>query len=379
VRALSRLPPDERPRLTLFCRGSTSLFDEVCGLVDRVVVYESPLDRIARGTRFAVDAERVQAFVGSALLGEAAPDVAREARREGVEAIFPAMKASARRLPTPIAWIPDLQHRVLPELFSRWARAAADRDFQKMLRDPGRHVVFSSASAMADAMRAYGRPRAAAHVLQFTTVPLPHWSQDPAPFVSRYALPPRYYIVCNQFWVHKDHLTAFRAVAKLKRRGMRVDLVCTGPTHDSRHSDFFPWLEVQIKALAIEEQIHILGTIPRVDQVCLMRAARAVLQPSRFEGWSTVLEDARAVGKEVIASDFPVHLEQEVPGSSFFRMGDADDCARAIAAHLEHDREQDGSMPTASHDLTILRFARAFMAIVDAALGRRIPSAGSTH
>jgi len=366
VRALSRLPEGERPRVTLFCRYSAELFEEVSGLADKTVVYNSPLDRLFGGTRFEVDAQRVNAGIGSALLREAAPELARVARREKVDAVFPVTVNYTRLLPTAIAWIPDLQHCFLPEFFSRLARAARDKAFPALLRDPKRHVVFSSNSAVDDALRAYGPPLAKTHVLHFTTVPLPEWFQDSLPFVAKYNLPPNYIILCNQFWIHKDHLTAFKAVAKLKNQGLRVDLVCTGPTQDNRHPEFFPKLKAQINELGIERQVHILGMIPRVDQICLMRASKAVLQPSQFEGWSTVIEDARSVGKPVIASDFPVHLEQNAPGCSFFHMGNSDACARAMAEFLQ--RELFIPYSAEHHEARILEFARDFMAIVNAAL-----------
>lgn len=373
VRALSRLPEGERPRVTLFCRYSAELFEEVSSLADKTVVYNSPLDRLFGGTRFEVDAQRVNAGIGSALLREAAPELARVARHEKVDAVFPVTVNYTRLLPTAIAWIPDLQHCFLPDFFSRLARAARDKAFPALLRDPKRHVVFSSNSAVDDALRAYGPPLAKTHVLHFTTVPLPEWFQDPLPFVAKYNLPPNYVILCNQFWIHKDHLTAFKAVAKLKSQGLRVDLVCTGPTQDNRHPEFFPKLKSQMKELGIEQQVHILGMIPRVDQICLVRAARVVLQPSQFEGWSTVIEDARSVGKPVIASDFPVHLEQNAPGSSFFHMGNADACARALADFLK--KEQSVPYSAELHEARILEFARDFMTIVNAALSRAPVSA----
>jgi len=213
------------------------------------------------------------------------------------------------------------------------------------------------------------------HILHFATVPLPSWFQDPAPVVAKYNLPPIYFIVCNQFWIHKDHVTAFEAAAKLKRQGLRVDLVCTGPTHDNRHPEFFPKLESQIKALGIEQQVHILGMIPREEQICLIRASQAVLQPSQFEGWSTVIEDARSVGKPVIASNFAVHLEQNAPGTSFFHMGDSDACARAITEFLHEGKDHNDPVYSSSqHDVTILKFARTFMKIVNDALARPAPS-----
>ena len=368
VRALARLPESERPRITLFCRSSAELFEEVASSADKVVVYESLLDKIFGNTRFDVYAQRLNSGLSAAFRGEAMPELARAARREKVETVFPVSVSYTRLLPKTIAWIPDLQHCFLPEFFSRMARVARDRSFPALLRDPNRHVVFSSRCALDDASRAYGPPLAKTHILHFATVPLPSWFQDPAPFVAKYKFPSPYLILCNQFWIHKDHVTAFKAVAKLKREGLTVQLVCTGPTHDNRHPEFFPKLKSQIKELGIEDQVHILGMIPRADQVCLMRASKAVLQPSQFEGWSTVIEDASAVGKPVIASNFAVHIEQDAPGSSFFRMGDADDCARAIAQRMENNEVV--AYSSSHHDARILEFARDFMGIVNAALSR---------
>lgn len=366
VRALSHLPAVERPHITLFCRNSTDLFKEVTSLADHVVVFQSLLDRVTEGTRFEVLGQRIHAGLGAALWREAAPELAASARRARVETVFPVSVAYTRLLPNAIAWIPDLQHCFLPEFFSQLARAARDKSFHALLRDSNRHLVFSSRCVLDDARRVYGTPLAQSHILRFATVPLPSWFQDPAPSVAKYKLPSSYIILCNQFWIHKDHLTAFKAVANLKSEGLIVHLVCTGPTQDNRDPLFFAKLTGKIKELGIEPQVHILGMIPRVDQVCLIRASKAVLQPSKFEGWSTVLEDARALGKPVIASDFPVHVEQDVPGSSFFRMGDAEDCARVMVRFLKTEEVLPYSPDL--HEARIVEFARNFMEIVNAVL-----------
>ena len=195
-------------------------------------------------------------------------------------------------------------------------------------------------------------------------MPLPSWYDDPAPVVAKYEIAEPFFIVCNQFWVHKDHRTLFQGVAQLKQQGVEVNLVCTGPTHDPRQPEHFNNLKAEIKSLGIESQVKILGTIPRTDQISLMRASAAVLQPSQFEGWSTVIEDARALGKSVIASDFPVHLEQNVPGSSFFRMGDPRDFAQEIRRFLQREPVPAASSPSV-HDARILEFARTFLSIVN--------------
>jgi glycosyltransferase involved in cell wall biosynthesis len=368
IKALMRLPEAERPQITLFCRRNADLFKEVTPLVNKVVVFESLLDRAFGKTKLASRAQRVDYAASSFFLGDASPALGRAGRKAQVNALFPVPDPYTRLTPNPIAWIPDLQHSAFPEFFSPLQRKVRDKRFSTLLRDPKRHVVFSSQCALDHAASVYGAPQAKTYILHFATVPQPGWFADPAPVVAKYKIEAPFFIVCNQFWIHKDHPTLFRGISKLKQQGLKVNLVCTGPTSDPRQPDYFDKLKAEIKQLGVEPQVQILGTIPRTDQVSLIRASAAVLQPSKFEGWSTVIEDARALGKPVIASDFPVHLEQNVPGSSFFRMGDADDFATAITRFL-----QKGAPPATSpavHDARIVEFARTFLSIVDQAYPR---------
>ncbi|HTA23092.1 MAG TPA: glycosyltransferase family 1 protein [Terriglobales bacterium] len=371
LRALSRLPSAERPHVTLFCRTHTGLFDEVAPLADRVVVFQSWMDKAFAGSRFETTARRAHAIVSGVLLHESAPELAHAVDREKVQAVFPVGSHFTNRLPCPIAWIPDLQHRDLPHLASGLRSAIRDSRFASILGDPTRHVVFSSRCSLEDAIRAYGKPKANIHILRFASVPTSSWFLDPATAIAKYQVPAHYFIICNQFWKHKDHLTAFRAIARLMHQGLKVHLVCTGPTWDNRNPGYFPSLKSEINKLGIEQQVQILGTIPRLDQVGLIRGSQAVLQPSRFEGWSTVIEDARALGKPVIASDFRVHLEQAPDGSSFFRVGDDDDLAQAIAGFLQAEHTVTG--PSSSHEHLVVEFARTFLGIVEAARSSAAP------
>jgi glycosyltransferase involved in cell wall biosynthesis len=56
---------------------------------------------------------------------------------------------------------------------------------------------------------------------------------------------------------------------------------------------------------------RILGLINYVDVLFLMRSCVAVLNPSRFEGWSSTVEEAKSMGKRLILSSIPVHREQD--------------------------------------------------------------------
>ncbi|MEQ8925246.1 MAG: glycosyltransferase, partial [Fulvivirga sp.] len=61
-----------------------------------------------------------------------------------------------------------------------------------------------------------------------------------------------------------------------------------------------------------------VGFVDREDQLILMKNSLAVIQPSFFEGWSTVIEDAKLLGKPVLASNLDVHKEQLGKAGYFF-------------------------------------------------------------
>ncbi|MEO8352985.1 MAG: glycosyltransferase, partial [Chthoniobacteraceae bacterium] len=64
--------------------------------------------------------------------------------------------------------------------------------------------------------------------------------------------------------------------------------------------------------------------------------AIAIIQPSLFEGWSTVVEDARALGRPCLLSDLGVHREQNPPGAHFFPPHSAEALADLMAEAWEN-------------------------------------------
>nr|WP_246805660.1 glycosyltransferase [Rhizobium leguminosarum] len=151
--------------------------------------------------------------------------------------------------------------------------------------------------------------------------------------LQRYGLPQKFIYVANHFWKHKDHETAFKALKLLSDRGDDVCLVCTGLQADRRNPGHFASLMQALATWGIQDRVRFLGVVPREDQLELFRVAAAVVQPSRFEGWSTVIEDAKALGRPMIVSDIAVHVEQ-VEGlqcARLFKTSDAEDLASAIS------------------------------------------------
>ncbi|MFZ5572831.1 MAG: glycosyltransferase family 4 protein [Thermodesulfobacteriota bacterium] len=237
----------------------------------------------------------------------------------------------ARKKIRSAAWIPDFQHKHFKTFFPASELKARDAYFNKMVRHAT--LVILSSQATAEEFAAFF-PNAAhkARVLPFRTVAPPEWfAEDPVRFQQQYNLPDRFIIVCNQFWQHKNHLAVFEALHKLKTEGITPAVVCTGHIHDYRQPQFSDTILQTIHRLGLARQVYLLGLIPRLDQIQLMRRSAFVLQPSLFEGWSTVVEDARALGKPLLLSDIPVHVEQNPPDSIYFDKNSIENLAKQIA------------------------------------------------
>ena len=96
----------------------------------------------------------------------------------------------------------------------------------------------------------------------------------------------------------------------LKEKGIRINYAFTGRFPDEAHSPYLKELHDIINANNLHDQISFLGIIPRADQLMLMKHSQAVLQPSLFEGWSTVIEDAISLQVPLVSANLPVNIEQ---------------------------------------------------------------------
>lgn len=265
------------------------------------------------------------------------------------DVVFPNWNAPPRTAAAQLHWIPDLQHRRLRGTFSRTERLKRELAFIRFAV-PARRIVVSSEAVRRDAARAYPPFGRKLRVLRFTTVVPPELTEtDPAEMLARYGLEPGYLFLPNQFWKHKNHAVAFAVAAELDRV-----LVCTGATDDHRDPGYFQQLTQDLPG-----NVRILGVVPRTDYLQLLRGAAAVVQPSRFEGWSSVVEDARAFGKPIALSDIAVHREQNPRGAHFFDPDEPAALAEAIAAAVH-----EGSLPEpdalAAQSVRVAEYGRAF-------------------
>lgn len=231
-----------------------------------------------------------------------------------------------------VFWLPDFQHMRRPELTSKESSQKLQFYYSDHV-NKAKSIVLSSEDARDDFYRVFPERFSQAHVVRFCSVPDEDWwSLVPSEVVDKYRLPDRFFIVCNQFTRHKNHLTLIRAMHILSKAVHRdIHLVCTGSTYDHRQEHYIDEVRESISQYKLESRVHILGLLPRSEQIALLRHSIAILQPSLFEGWSTIIEDGKTLGKPVLASDIPVHREQLVGiQNTFISECDAEQWAEAI-------------------------------------------------
>jgi glycosyltransferase involved in cell wall biosynthesis len=311
LRSFRVLPKFEQPEIFLLIDedqvNTLFLYQHLFVLVDKVVLIADKSVQIKNFDIF-ISHIRIDSFLHV---------------REIVDFLFPINMGSLVGF-SYASWIPDLQHKLIPKFFSESDIESRNKAINYVI-ETSDTIVLSSQSSVRDFRNYYGEYNGILEIVNFYSgFDENLFLNDPLSIVNQYNLPNKYFICCNQFWMHKNHDNLFKALALTKEP---VNLVCTGSFVDYRNSNWFSYLKELIADLKIGSRIFLLGLIPRNEQIQLIRGSIGVIQPSFFEGWSTVLEDARTLGKLVIASNIETHLEQDVPDSVFFDPKSCDELA----------------------------------------------------
>jgi glycosyltransferase involved in cell wall biosynthesis len=220
---------------------------------------------------------------------------------------FPVRRKSDAKL---IAWWADLQEKHYPEFFSWKQNFGRDIRIKLILKNCD-HLVVSSQDVLDDFNRFYKVPeKLNVHIYHFVSVIDNLESIKIEDLRAKYNLPEKYFMVSNQFHKHKNHKVVLQTLKKLKTEGKKVYVAFTGKFPGATDSPYLANLHQLINDNELHDQVIMLGLISRNDQLQLMRHSQAVIQPSLFEGWSTVIEDAKSLQVPVIASNLKVNIEQ---------------------------------------------------------------------
>jgi glycosyltransferase involved in cell wall biosynthesis len=289
-----------------------------------------PRTRIIVDPAFSED--RVRRGVGRTLFTGRNQRLLAAFGREGVDVAFtPALYLGWRSEIPAIAWFPDFQHRHLPHLFSRRAWWKRELGFRAQIKSSVA-VMLSSRDSERDCLHFYPEAAGCTHVVPFA-VPVTGWPDlsESRRLIAAAGLPYDYAFLPNQLWRHKNHAVAIEAASLLAKRGVDRPIITTGHAGDPRSPNYRAELDALITARGAPRHFRFLGSVDYRLVQALVQCANALVNPSRFEGWSTTVEEAKTVGTPLILSDLNVHREQ-APNATFFRPDDAVALADAIAA-----------------------------------------------
>lgn len=198
-----------------------------------------------------------------------------------------------------VATVWDLQHRVqpwFPEVSANGEWRERERLFTEYIGRAAAVVVGTQAGAE-EIRSAYGEPAGGLHVLPLPT-PTFALAAARAPKPERpVTLPERYLLYPAQFWSHKNHVTALRALALLVSDGNAPDLVLTGA--DRGVLDHVMRTAV---SLGVEQRVRSLGYVSRPQLIALYTHAEALIFPSLFGPDNLPPLEAMALGCPVIAA-----------------------------------------------------------------------------
>lgn len=256
-----------------------------------------------------------------------------------------------------LAWIPDFQEKYLSSLFTNEELIQRQKNQEELIkyRVP---IVFSSNDARADFYKFHPNVNnIKTHVLQFAVTHPDFSKEDISQIRQKYGITKSYLFCANQFWSHKNHLFLFKAFKKAKALGLDLQLVCSGKMYDYRNDSYQKQIVDYISSEGLQNDIIITGFIERTEQLCLMKNAYALVQPSLFEGWSTVVEDAKCLNKFIYLSDLNVHKEQAPLNASYFDPRDEDDLVNKLLEVAPTSENYD-------YNKDVIRFGKAFLDIV---------------
>ncbi|MND30353.1 Glycosyl transferases group 1 [compost metagenome] len=226
-----------------------------------------------------------------------------------------------------IWWKPDFQEHYYPEYFSKrelWER-------KRLVERNAKHasIIFSSQSACDDYYRFYKQP-CKSHVLRF--IPLLDFNAiDEAKIqatLEKYKITRPFFYLPNQYWAHKNHELVLNSLIKDDHE-LDFEVISTGAMKDYRGNAHMDKINGLIERVP-DNKYKVLGLVPREDMLTLMSACVAVINPSKFEGWSTTVEEAKYMGKRLILSNLPVHIEQEPADSIFLDVSDVESLSAAL-------------------------------------------------
>jgi glycosyltransferase involved in cell wall biosynthesis len=219
-----------------------------------------------------------------------------------------------------IGWIYDLQHADIPDMFDQSEIDHRNKFFERTLKNS--EITLTSSQVMARRLgELWPKYISKIRVLQFTAKI--SWEEISEALREANTPSQQFFLCPYQLWKHKNHEVLLEAMRICRRKGRVIRILCSGDSSDFRNPEYPQTLLKKVQESELSDDIVFLGRIPRKELLGLMVRSQAMILPSLYEGWSTALEEAKALGKDCFASDIKVHREQGHSKARYFHPSDA--------------------------------------------------------
>jgi len=262
-------------------------------------------------------------------------------REYEIDIFLPSINILPEHIPYVTYW-PDCQPKHYPEFFNDEAQRVRD-DRINGLFSTGRAMIINSLDAKNDMLKFYTPNSEQIFNLPFAPI-IEFEKLIPRPEISAaYGITGKYFMVCNQFWIHKSIETVITAANLAKNEGLNIKILFTGKMQEPRKPSYIDMLRQMVVDLGVGNIILFLDYIPKDDQIELMKGSVAIIQPTLFEGGpgGGSIYDAVSLGVRAIASNIPINHELPLSPKSLllFEKQDPKDLLAKMKQFLEQHYE----------------------------------------
>jgi len=209
---------------------------------------------------------------------------------------------------TQVGWIPDMQHIELPENFSFFNRLKRTLGYFFLSMNSDK-IMLSSQSQKRVYNKFYKHIfNNKVFVYKFRVFDKVLSNDSPTRIEE--LKDKKYVLFPASFWAHKNHQII---IDLIKRVGTQeYYFVFTGGGLDYRNQEFSSSINDQITELANNGGVYLYSNLASSDLDYLVNNAEILANPSFYEGWSTIVEEAKLAGIKLLVSDIDTHREQLV-------------------------------------------------------------------
>jgi len=216
------------------------------------------------------------------------------------------------------AWFPDFQEIHLPDNFSFKSRLFRLINL-KLAEKNSTNLLISSKSVLNDLKKIKKKLTKKAILIKHAiNIPKISSFKKSEKILKKYNLNKNYFFLPNHLWKHKNHIVVLKALNYLKNK-TNFNIVATGFFEDHRSPEHSSHIKEYIKKNDLNKNFIHLGVVPIEDMISLMLRSIALINPSKSEGWSNTVEQAKSLGKKVILSNIPTHKEQIANNFFYFK------------------------------------------------------------